>query len=80
MSNDNPFAVLYDHPLAPPNIAIKLIRAKFGGLIPETITPKECLELMQQFAEYESRIAEEYRRIATDAVNCRPVPPLIISS
>lgn len=41
------------------NIAIQLLRAKFGGRIPETVTAEECLELMLELSKFETRRADD---------------------
>lgn len=58
-----------DNPFSPRHQAIAIIRAKFRGLIPETMTAEECLELMTMFARYESDRADA----AINLLTCGPV-------
>lgn len=58
-----------ESPFSPRNQAIAIIRAKFAGLVPETITVEECLELMTLFARYESDRADT----AIGLLTCGPV-------
>jgi hypothetical protein len=48
----------WENPFSPKNMAEGLIRAKFGGLLPETLTPSESIELMIAFAQFETARAE----------------------
>lgn len=58
-----------ESPFSPRNQAIAIIRAKFAGIVPETVTTEECLELMTLFARYESDRAET----AIGLLTCGPV-------
>ena len=46
------------NPFAPEVAAQHLIRQKFRGVMPETVTAEECVDLMLAFTLYETSRAE----------------------
>ena len=56
--------------------AKRLIRAKVGYSA-ETIPVKDCLDLMQQFSEAEMRIANDYHKVACDALDLQLPKPFL---
>lgn len=51
-----------------------LMRAKFQGLIPETVTDEECLDLMLKFAEFQSAYIENLMKL----INTLPVRHMML--
>src|SRR5579871_3914738 len=65
-------------PFSDDEFAIRMIRAKFGGLIPEQVNARECLDLMLEFTRFERERLKVAERMILDLVNTRPlVSPLI---
>jgi hypothetical protein len=52
--------------------AMQLLRAKFAGRIPYYITPKECLELMNEISEAQTKRAEMAEKLYLEAKNVTP--------
>lgn len=62
----------------PRGFAIRLMRERFGGPIPEMVTSGECLELMLKFAEFETALANSYEKMARAVTALLPPKPVII--
>lgn len=52
--------------------ATLILRSKFGGNAPAMIPLDACIGLMVEFAEHETERAEQYAKLARDAVNLLP--------
>lgn len=63
---------------SPAYLAKSHISAKFDGIIPETVTMKECIELMLAFSEYESKRAAVLERECRNLLAIMPTPPIVI--
>jgi len=59
-------------------IAAAHIRAKFRGRFPESITPRECVELMLDFSAFESQRSKAYKNTLESFINTHPMPPIIV--
>jgi hypothetical protein len=58
--------------------AMHLMRAKFGGKIPAYVTPQECLELMNELAELQTKRAECLEKLYLDFAAVTVNPPLLV--
>jgi hypothetical protein len=72
-STSQPF---YSIPIPHEEYAKRLIRAKVGYFA-ETIPVKDCFDLMLQFSEAEMRIANEYHKIASEALGLQLPKPFL---
>lgn len=44
----------------------------------ETLSTKDCFELMLEFVKLEKQLAEEWEKIATDALALKPCSPMLL--
>jgi hypothetical protein len=65
---------LWPQPFSEEANAMALMRAKFQGLIPETVTDEECLDLMLKFAEFQSAYIENLMNL----LNTLPVRHMML--
>ena len=59
-------------------LALRMIRARLGGEIGENLTVHDCIELMLQYAEFESARADVATKLAHDLAHATPMPPILI--
>jgi hypothetical protein len=58
--------------------AMRLIRAKFQGASPDTVTMAECFNLMLEFGKVESQRADHLMQLCTETLARMNPAPIIV--